>query len=104
VVDGRAYRGGEGGGGRAGRTVRGGLLRVRHHVVALDAGPGAIGTGDLSLREIDAFDVCVREGRVREVGADDVRTIQGHHSDRIAELLGYASGSVVVHRDDLILV
>jgi len=45
----------------------------------------------------------VGRGVVR-YGSDAVRTIQGHHSDRIPELLGYASGSVIVHREDLILL
>src|SRR5690606_30591376 len=35
--------------------------------------------------------------------SEDVRRIQGCHSDRIGERLGYAYGPVVVHRDDLIL-
>ncbi|MFP3948493.1 MAG: PUA domain-containing protein, partial [Longimicrobiales bacterium] len=34
----------------------------------------------------------------------EVRKIAGHHSDEIPEILGYASGSVVIHRDDLILL
>ncbi len=34
----------------------------------------------------------------------EVRKIAGRHSDEIQEVLGYASGSVVVHRDDLILL
>jgi len=34
----------------------------------------------------------------------EIRKIAGRHSDEIQEILGYASGSVVVHRDDLILL
>lgn len=34
----------------------------------------------------------------------EVRKIAGHHSDAIEDILGYASGPVVVHRDDLILL
>ncbi len=30
--------------------------------------------------------------------------IAGHHSDQIIELLGYAYGPVVVHRNDMILL
>ncbi|MFM2486333.1 glutamate 5-kinase [Celerinatantimonas yamalensis] len=35
--------------------------------------------------------------------ADDLRSIQGHHSEQIQNLLGYAYGPVAVHRDDLVV-
>lgn len=34
----------------------------------------------------------------------DLRRIRGHHSDEIADLLGYTLGPVAVHRNDMILV
>lgn len=42
-------------------------------------------------------------GIVRYSSADLAR-IRGHHSDEIADLLGYTLGSVAVHRNDMILV
>jgi glutamate 5-kinase len=41
---------------------------------------------------------------IARYGSDDLARIQGCHSDRIAEHLGYAYGPVAVHRNDLILV
>ncbi|CAG8998126.1 MAG: Glutamate 5-kinase [Candidatus Celerinatantimonas neptuna] len=35
--------------------------------------------------------------------AQDIQQIKGLHSDRIVEVLGYAYGSVAVHRDDLVV-
>lgn len=42
-------------------------------------------------------------GIVRYASADLAR-IRGHHSDEIADLLGYTLGPVAVHRNDMILV
>lgn len=77
---------------RCGSLLPAGVVRVegdfeRGDVVRI-AGPdgGALGRG------------------VVRYGSNETRRIRGCHSERIAEVLGYASGSVVVHRDDLILV
>jgi glutamate 5-kinase len=36
--------------------------------------------------------------------ANDIHKIKGHHSDQIESILGYDHGSVVIHRDDLVLL
>lgn len=41
---------------------------------------------------------------IARYGSGDLRRIAGCQSERIAEILGYDSGPVVVHRDDLILL
>ncbi|CAG9297284.1 glutamate 5-kinase [Celerinatantimonas diazotrophica] len=35
--------------------------------------------------------------------AEDLRVLQGHHSDQIESLLGYQYGDVAIHRDDLVV-
>lgn len=40
---------------------------------------------------------------IARYGSSDLPKIIGHHSDQIAERLGYAYGPVAVHRDDLII-
>ena len=42
-------------------------------------------------------------GMVR-YGSDEIRRIRGCHSERIPEILGYASGAVVIHREDLTII
>jgi glutamate 5-kinase len=34
----------------------------------------------------------------------DIKKIKGHHSDQIEEILGFEHGTVVMHRDDLVLL
>lgn len=40
---------------------------------------------------------------ISNYGSSDIAVIQGSHSDRIAELLGYEYGSEVVHRNNLVI-
>ncbi|MGQ9491306.1 MAG: glutamate 5-kinase [Anaerolineae bacterium] len=41
---------------------------------------------------------------ITRYSSTDLERIRGHHSDEIAELLGYTLGPVAVHRNDMILV
>ncbi|MFW6184931.1 MAG: PUA domain-containing protein, partial [Chloroflexota bacterium] len=41
---------------------------------------------------------------IARYGSEDLRRIQGCHSEDIAERLGYAYGPVAVHRNDMILL
>ncbi len=41
---------------------------------------------------------------ISRYGSQDLKTIKGHQSDEIPDILGFGYGAVVVHRDDLILV
>lgn len=40
---------------------------------------------------------------ITNYSSDEINTIKGAHSDRIAELLGYEYGTEVVHRDNLVV-
>ncbi len=41
---------------------------------------------------------------IARYGSADLAQIKGHHSDEIADLLGYTAGPAAVHRNDMILV
>lgn len=41
---------------------------------------------------------------ITRYSSEDMARIAGHHSDKIEEILGYAYGPVVVHRNDMILL
>ncbi|NJN55904.1 MAG: glutamate 5-kinase, partial [Anaerolineae bacterium] len=41
---------------------------------------------------------------IARYNSQDMAKIAGHHSDKVAEILGYAYGPVVVHRNDMILL
>jgi len=82
-------------------------------VAALRAGKSLLPAG---VRAVDGrFDrgdaVVVQDESGREIarglaayGADDARAIQGRRSDAIEALLGFAGRSVLIHRDDLVLM
>jgi glutamate 5-kinase len=36
--------------------------------------------------------------------SDDIEKIKGHHSDQVEEILGFEHGTVVIHRDDLVIL
>lgn len=57
----------------------------------------------------DAISICNEQGDelargITRYGHEDLTRIKGCHSDEISERLGYAYGSVAVHRNDLILI
>ena len=45
----------------------------------------------------------IARGIVRYKSAD-IEKIKGQHSDKIEEILGYEHGTVVIHRDDLVIL
>jgi len=56
----------------------------------------------------EAVMLCDRQGReiargLANYSSDEIRQIQGAHSERIADILGYAGAETVVHRDNLVL-
>ncbi|WP_440865514.1 glutamate 5-kinase [Symbiopectobacterium purcellii] len=62
--------------------------------------------GNFSRGEV--IRVCTLSGRdlahaVTRYNSDALRMIAGHHSQQIADILGYEYGQVAVHRDDMII-
>ena len=63
---------------------------------------GAFDRGDtVSVRDAEQHEIA---RGITRYDSDDLRRIKGCKSDQIAERLGYEYGSVVAHRNDLILV
>jgi len=56
-----------------------------------------------TVRVLDARGNEIARG-IAHYSRDDLAAIQGHHSEKIASILGYEYGPTVVHRDDLVLV
>ncbi|TEW51578.1 glutamate 5-kinase [Psychromonas algicola] len=53
--------------------------------------------------------VCNQKGKEIARGivrykSEDIEKIKGHHSDQIEKVLGYEHGTVVIHRDDLVIL
>ena len=62
---------------------------------------GHFGRGDtVTIEDQNGHELA--RGIVR-YASDDLQQIAGYHSDKIAEILGFAYGPVVVHRNDMIL-
>ncbi len=56
----------------------------------------------------DAVILCNPQGQeiargIVNYGSDELTLIQGHHSDRIPEILGYEGSDTVIHRDNLVV-
>jgi len=76
-----------------------------------DAGKSLLAAGITEIRgeflSGDAVQLCDSEGREIARGlvnysSVELRKIQGCHSDKIAEILGYAGAETVLHRDNLV--
>ena len=57
----------------------------------------------------DAVQLCDRAGNeiargIVNYSSHEIQQIQGHHSEKIANLLGYAGSETVVHRDNLVIL
>ena len=63
---------------------------------------GAFGRGD-TVRVVDPAGREIARGLVN-YSADDLARIVGQHSEKIESLLGYAYGSEVIHRNNLVLL
>ncbi|MDY6784073.1 MAG: glutamate 5-kinase [Cyanobacteriota bacterium] len=64
---------------------------------------------DGEFQTSDAVVLCDRQGLEVARGlvnysSGEIRQIQGQHSDRIPEILGYGGAETVIHRDNLVLV
>jgi glutamate 5-kinase len=56
----------------------------------------------------ESVQVCDTDGSEIALGivnysSNEIRRIQGHHSDKIPDLLGYAGAETVIHRDNLVV-
>ena len=85
--------------GAAGALLRGGSSLLPAGVTACD---GTFVRGDV-------VHVMTQAGRhlasgMANYSAAEVARILGHHSDQIADLLGYEFGAEVIHRNNLVLV
>ncbi|MFA7249925.1 MAG: glutamate 5-kinase [Dehalococcoidia bacterium] len=85
--------------GAAGALLRGGSSLLPAGVTGCD---GAFSRGDV-------VHVVTRAGRhlasgMANYSSAEVARILGHHSDQIAEVLGYEFGAEVIHRNNLVLV
>lgn len=57
----------------------------------------------------DVIEICDSNNQVIAIGvshyrSEDIQKIAGHHSNEITSLIGYEYGSVVVHRNDLVIL
>ena len=79
----------------------------------LNGGSSLLAKGILSIEShfLRGYVVSVNNQKGKEIArgivrykSADIEKIKGQHSDKIEEILGYEHGTVVIHRDDLVIL
>jgi len=80
------------------KALMGGRSLLPAGVTAIE---GEFGRGDaVSVHDAEGHEIA---RGLSAYASDDARTIMGHSSHEIEELLGYSGRAEMIHRDDLVL-